>query len=233
MPRTKKQKQTDGYRALFLITAQRLDEKVQDIFEKRSIPVQYHIFARGTASSEINEMLGLGNVEKTVTVSALKKSVAKKMLDVLTEKLYLGAPNSGVAFTIPITSGNAGVVQLLESMASDEEGSENKMDNNYSMIIAFVNQGYSDDVMAAARPAGAGGGTVFHGRRVGNDETLHMWGINIQPEREIVMILAKKDRKIEIMKAISEKCGVHTEAHGMIISLPVDDVAGLIKNQTE
>ena len=31
------------------------------------------------------------------------------------------------------------------------------------------------------------------------------------------------------MEAISENCGAKTDAHGVVISLPVDEVAGLKK----
>ncbi len=45
--------------------------------------------------------------------------------------------------------------------------------------------------------------------------------------KEIILILTPKTDKVAIMKAISEKCGVQSEAHGVVVSLPVDSVAGL------
>ena len=95
--------------------------------------------------------------------------------------------------------------------------------------MAFVNQGYSEEVMAAAKPAGAGGGTVFHSRRVGSDETQQLWGITIQEEREVVLILASQENKLAIMQAITEKCGIKSEANGFVISMPVDGVVGINK----
>ena len=95
------------------------------------------------------------------------------------------------------------------------------------MVIAVVNQGYSEDVMAAARPAGTGGGTVLHSRRVGSDETLTFWGISVQPEKEVVLILCRQEDKMNIMKAIAESCGMKSEAQGLVISLPVETVVGI------
>ena len=99
--------------------------------------------------------------------------------------------------------------------------------NAYQMVIAVVNQGYSEDVMAAARPAGAGGGTVLHSRHVGSGETLTFWGISVQPEKEIVMILCRQEEKTNIMKAIAASCGMKTEAQGLVLSLPVETVVGI------
>lgn len=44
------------------------------------------------------------------------------------------------------------------------------------MIMAIVNQGYSEEVMAAAKTAGATGGTVFQSRRVGSEDTIKFGG---------------------------------------------------------
>lgn len=121
-------------------------------------------------------------------------------------------------------------IQLEKSgyrKSKSERNEDNMADNEYSMIMVIVDQGYSEDVMNAARPMGASGGTVFHSRRIGNEETMKFWGISVQQERETVLILAKKDEKMSIMKAIGEKCGMHSEAHGIVLSLPVDGVVGM------
>ena len=60
-------------------------------------------------------------------------------------------------------------------------------ENDYQIIVALVNQGYSEEVMAAARPAGAAGGTVLHSRRVGAEEALSQWGFSLQEEKEAVI----------------------------------------------
>ncbi len=215
---------------LFLIVGQKLGQKAELLFKEAGTPVYNNVFAKGTATSEMSDMLGIGSVDKAVTVALSPKYAADAMLETLKDKLYLGTPNSGVAFTVPLSGISAGAMKMMESYKEPEEREEGeKMDSNFTMIMAFVNQGYSDDVMAAAKPAGATGGTVFHSRRVGNEEALKFWGISVQEEREIVLILADKEKKVDIMSAIAEKCGAQTPAHGMIVSLPVDGVAGLKK----
>ena len=44
------------------------------------------------------------------------------------------------------------------------------MNENYEMILCVVNAGFSDEVMDAAREAGARGGTVMHARGTANKE---------------------------------------------------------------
>lgn len=217
-------------RLLFLIASPKLGQIASELLKREGVPEQMHAFGKGTASGELQDLLGLGSIDKSVILSLLTKGESARILTLFREELYLGMPGSGVAFTLPLNAASAGLVQLVEGFGKEaDEKEEESMTSDYSMILAFVNQGYSEEVMAAARGAGAGGGTVFHSRRVAGDEALHFWGIQIQEEREIVLILSKKEKKSAIMNAISEKCGVRSEAHGMVISVPVDEVAGLRK----
>jgi len=221
------------YRLLFLISTHRLGHKTEDMWKELGIPVHYHVLADGTASGEIADMLGVGSTEKSVLMTTLPKTYAKKLLKRMRDELYLGTPNSGVAFTVPLSAGSAGLIRLAAPFEEEEEAAEKegeKMEIKHTIIMAFVNQGFSEEVMAAARPAGARGGTVFHSRHVGSEESKQLWGITIQEEREIVLILASSDKKSAIMQAITEKCGMDSEAHGFVISMPVDNVEGLNKN---
>ena len=81
--------------------------------------------------------------------------------------------------------------------------------------------------MDVARAAGAGGGTVVHSRRIGNKETLGFWGMSIQEEKEMLFIVTENENKLKIMQAIGEKCGMHSEAKGILVSLPIENVIGL------
>lgn len=55
---------------------------------------------------------------------------------------------------------------------------------NFELILALTNRGCSDEVMAAARLAGATGGTLLHARMLGSQEAEHFLGIQLQKEKE-------------------------------------------------
>lgn len=217
---------------LFLIATPKLVHKAVDLFKEGMVPVQYIMHAQGTASSEIMDMLGLGGVEKDLMLSMLPGMLAHKMLKKLRSKLHLGMPNTGIAFTVTMSSCSGHMIRLMESSQPQEEERPGRdgweeMDNAYSAIMAIVNQGFSEEVMNAARPMGASGGTVFHSRRIGSEEAMKFWNISIQQEREVVLILAKKENKKAIMQAVNKDCGMQSEAHGIVLSLPVDEIIGV------
>lgn len=222
-----------AFRILFLIATPKLVRKAVEMFKLGSVPAQYLMRAQGTASSEVMDMLGLGGVDKDVLMSMMPKAFADEMLKKLRKNLNLGMPNSGIAFTIPMSGGSGQMIKLIENLRPENErtisGKEeyDMTESEYSVIMAIVNQGFSEEVMNAARPMGASGGTVFHSRRLGSEEAMKFWGISVQPEREIVLILARKEDKKAIMQEIGKKCGMQSGAHGIVLSVPVDGIAGV------
>lgn len=222
-----------SFRLLFLIATPKLVNKAVALFKEGDVPTQYLIHGQGTASSQVMDMLGLDGVDKNILMGMMPKAFADSMLIKLRKKLHLGMPNTGIAFTLPLSGSSGRVVQLMEGLEPEdrprllERREPGMTENEYSMIMAIVNQGFSEDVMNAARPKGASGGTVFHSRRIGNEEAMKFWKISVQEEREIVIILAQKEDKKAIMQAIGENCGMESKAQGIILSLPVDGIVGL------
>lgn len=102
----------------------------------------------------------------------------------------------------------------------------------YEVVFCIVNNGFSEDVMDAAKEYGARGGTVLHGRGTANKEAEQFFNITIQPEKEIVMILIPSKLKNDILHALYKAVGLKTPGQGIAFSLPVDDVVGL-SNQIE
>lgn len=98
---------------------------------------------------------------------------------------------------------------------------------NYELIVTIVSRGRSDLVMDAAKNAGASGGTIINARGAGVHEAEKFFGIEIQPEKEIVLILIQKDKRQQVMKEICKNAGLNTEGHGITFSLPVDEVMGI------
>lgn len=94
-------------------------------------------------------------------------------------------------------------------------------------IMCVVNSGFGDAVMDAAKEFGARGGTIIHARGTANSESEKLFGITIQPEKEIVVILVRNEIKDNIMHAVYQKVGLDTPGQGIAFSIPVDKVIGI------
>ena len=101
------------------------------------------------------------------------------------------------------------------------------MKKGYKCIFAIVNNGFSEEAMEAAKACGARGGTILHGRGTISKEAETLFNITIQPEKEIVMILAKENEIDGILKSLYAAIGTSTNAQGIVFAIPVDEAIGL------
>jgi len=89
------------------------------------------------------------------------------------------------------------------------------------LVICVVNAGFSQNVMEAARAAGARGGTVLRARGSANPEAEEFFDISIQPDKELVLIVVSSEIKDEVLKTIYQEAGLGREAQGIAFSMPV------------
>ena len=51
--------------------------------------------------------------------------------------------------------------------------------------------------------------------------------ISLEPEKEIVLNIVPTTIKKQVMERITKECGIKTEARGVVISMPLDNVVGI------
>ena len=231
MPERKRNAKKSFPRMLVLVTTPRLAEKAMKIYEADGLPLHFRLNATGTASSEMMDILGLAGTEKNILLSVVPRCAADDMMTKLKRMIKIESVNSGIAFTIPINAASTLAIRICESAAlsatNDKKGGKRMSESKYTMIAAIVNQGYSDHVMEAARAMGAGGGTVIHSHRISNEAFAGAWGLGMDNDKEIVMIVAENESRAAIMQAIGDACGVKSEAKGVVIALPIENTIGL------
>ena len=105
--------------------------------------------------------------------------------------------------------------------------------NNHEVIFAIVDAGFAADVMDVAREQGARGGTILSGRGVAREDALAFFGIPLHSEKEILMMVVEKSIKNSILNAIYKEMGMGKPAQGIAFTLPVSDVAGLVKEHEQ
>ena len=161
------------------------------------------VMGRGTASNGVLQLLGLGDTSKDIVYIIIKNSIKQAVYDAIIKASEKKA-HFGVMFTLD-TPDFIRAGHLTESDVSEKsEGEETmKAENNYQMITVIVNKGYAEDAMAAARKAGAGGGTIIGARGTAKEGDAAFFGMKIVPEKEMLMILVPAEKKSAIVEAIT------------------------------
>ena len=204
-------------------------KKYYNLYKEDELQVMFITLGRGTASGDILDYLGLESTEKAVIFSVLEEEKWSGIKKDLRQKLQIDAPGEGIAFLVPLSSiGGKKALQFLTANQEFQKEEESVLkDTVYELIIAIANQGYIELVMDAARGAGAYGGTVIHAKGTGMEQAEKFMGVSVAAEKEMIFIVAKKEQKNLIMKAVMEQAGLTTKAKAVVFSLPVTDTAGL------
>lgn len=59
------------------------------------------------------DVLGLGNIDKSVLISMIPKNLSEILLNKLNSELQLNRANSGIAFTMPLSGANNLILRIL------------------------------------------------------------------------------------------------------------------------
>jgi len=180
--------------------------------------------------------MGIGSSEKAVVICLEQGVGIPVLLKEVRKKLKSYGPGAGIAFTIPFSAINDPILLIFkqsihknEKIAADIASEGPNMTDEYShdLIVSIVNHGFSDELMNTAREAGARGGTVLNARGQAHAGAVKFFGVSVQDEKELILILTERENKVGIMQAICDKHGLNSNAKGIVFSLPVDNVIGL------
>ena len=92
----------------------------------------------------------------------------------------------------------------------------------FELVICIVNAGFSQNVVEAARRARARGGTIIRARGSANPEAEEFFGVTIQPDKELVLILVPAAIKDDVLTTVYKESGLSQEGQGIAFSLPVE-----------
>ncbi|MDY0256075.1 P-II family nitrogen regulator [Gudongella oleilytica] len=169
------------------------------------------LVADGTIRHGLLNFLGITDSRKEMIMMAAQRETADKALEALEREMEFTKPNHGIAYMTQLckVSGAAS----LDCIAEDEDGEGEYM---YQVINAIVDKGKAEEVIEAASNAGSKGGTIINARGAGIHETRRVFAIDIEPEKEIVMIIAKNELVNGIIQAINERLEMDKPGNGII-----------------
>ena len=197
------------------------------IYKELDLPLTVTLLGKGTATGQHLEMLGLVAKEKSFITTVADREKTQQLMKNAKRRLFIDIPGNGIVMAVPIKSVGGGRTLAYFTNSAQESKGVPDMNFDHELIVVILNQSYVDDVMIAARDAGAGGGSVLHGKGIGAKYTQKFFEVSLSNEKEIVLIAAKSSQKTAIMQAIVEHAGPDTPAGAIVFSLPISSVAGM------
>ena len=183
------------------------------------------LLGRGTVKSGLLNFFALYEIRKEIVLIVADNETAKSALEALNRDMMLDRPNHGIAFTVDIREVE-GSKELGCNSLQEGRGEKEIM---YHLITVIVDRGKAEEVIDAATEMGSKGGTVINARGSGVHETSTLFAMEIEPEKEIVMIVSEKELTQTIVNKIREKLRIDEPGKGILFIQNVADAYGLLK----
>jgi len=212
------------------------EKRFTDVVNECATALHFSGLGHGTAHSSYMSYFGFNEIDKRVTMSLIPDSLEHEILSAVGHGLKLYLVGRGIAFTIPL-SGISNIINdaIVDADEKIEKNSKSRApiskkkgkQRMHELVIAVVNNKYTDEAIEAARGAGATGATVFHTKSINNAKAEQAIGTSVSDETDSVFFLTSLEYKAKIMEAIRDVAGLKTEGGAIIFSLPVDDLVGI------
>ena len=170
---------------------------------------------KGVAPSNILELFGFGESDKELLFTLTTSDKADDIIWAIRENTATQKKGFGVLFTLDTSA--------LIKMGTITNGDKNMNETQYELLTVIVNKGFASDAMSAARKAGATGGTILNARGTAREGDEKFFGMDIVPEKELLMILTKTENESAIREAIRDLPCLSTPGSGIAFTCPADN----------
>ena len=94
-----------------------------------------------------------------------------------------------------------------------------------SLITCIVQRGLADEIVKAARQAGAQGATVHYARGTGIRERLGILGVAVEVEKEVINVVVSTDQADRIFETMYLAGQMDTPGMGFMYVTPLEKAA--------
>ncbi|MDI9498917.1 MAG: P-II family nitrogen regulator [Bacillota bacterium] len=176
--------------------------------------------------SRILDLLGLNETRNELVWMVAGSAACERAMQAIHDELHLEKPNHGIAFYMAVRY-VAGIHRDNTFDQSPAPRASGGNRNVYHLITVIVENGRAQDVIMSAESAGSGGGTILNARGSGIHERAKLFSMEIEPEKEVVLILSQRDRTEAITKQIRADLEIDKPGRGIIFVQDVDNACGL------
>lgn len=211
--------------ALLSIVEMGKGKKLIKELTKMEIRLNFQIVGFGTAPTEMLDIFGLGSNDKDIVVSLGAERDIRDLMARFGEVFQSHSKYGGIMIILNVSAASRVLNEILNfssNQNTEKEAFNMQNEHHNNLVVISVNEGYSEDVMQAARKAGATGGTVIKGRLADIEQFAEFENVNADEEREILLILAPHSSSQRIMESVNAEFGLTSEANGIIFALPTE-----------
>ncbi len=225
-------RQPANWRLLTLITDADKRHKVESIVGRQEPLAYFSVRAKGSLPPSWFRQLGIKDSAKMQFEFLLSPEREEELRRVFAERLKIAKPAHGITFSTEV---------LFHIGKNDKLSKEDLLDfckdicrleekhSMYKKICVIVDLGLGDDIIEAARKAGVRGGTILRGQGSASSEHATLFGIQLAPEKEMVIMLMPNEVVNQAILEINEQFKLDGIGNGILYVQDILHSQGLVE----
>lgn len=204
----------------YMIVTDNKAMKVENLFRKHHAGFVLNQPCKGTVHERILNLIGVSNSDRSFVQGMFTKKRLEDVMEEAKNTFHLDQPGHGILF----------VKKPRTTMIADNncypESEEQNMTNQV-LITVITNYGETQQLIDVARINGARGATILKGHGTVSEDAQKFFGIAIEPEKEMILMIVNKDIEEKVMKAIHEAGKFEQASNGIVFSQELSHTLGI------
>jgi nitrogen regulatory protein PII len=207
---------------LYIIVNASKASMIMSLAKKFGIRGSTTLLAKGTIKNKLLDFLELNQSNKELIFIIAEKDRLRRFINYLNDIINFSKKRHGIAFTIPLVD----VYGLSNSIIQYRDTHEEEK-SMYSAIFVIVEKGKGEQVVDASNKAGGRGATIINARGSSSKENQKIFNIEIEPEKEMVLILAEESKIEPICNSIKDNLKIDEPGKGVMFVQQTSKVFGV------
>lgn len=194
--------------------------KVEQLFRKHRAGFVLTQPCKGTVNQRILNAIGINSSARSYIHGMFTKGHLKEFMGEAKTKFHLDEPGHGILFVKQTRNIYVGGNHCFPE-------SENDNMTNEALITVITNYGKTDDLIKAARDNGARGATILKAHGTVSEDAQKFFGVPIEPEKEVVLLIVNKEIERQVMEAIHTEGNFDKASNGIVFSQELSYTLGI------
>lgn len=209
----------DIYICYMIVNDNRAD-RVENLYRKHNAGFVLNQPCKGTVNSAILNAIGVSNSNRSYIQAMFSKKRLMEFMEEAKNIFKLDEPGHGILF---VKKTNHIMFSKSECLPESEE----KSMTNDVLITVITNYGKTKNLIRVARENGAHGATILKGHGTVSEDAQKFFGVAIEPEKEVIMLIVNKEIEKQVMEAIYNEGQFEKASNGIVFSQELHHTMGI------
>lgn len=184
------------------------------------------LLGEGKANSKLLKVLGIDGTKRDLVLFAAPTNMAKKAFSYIIKNCKLEERRAGAAFRIALSRTTGISKNTIETNRMDDNyRSDSSKHHRNQLFVTIGDAGEADIVMDIFERNGILGGLLIHGRGTGALEVTHVFNIDIESEKDVLLTIVPPDKAETVLDSLTTELDLENKNSHILFTVDLEETA--------